>query len=175
MLRSDSEGLISGRPILHAEGQFVACHYSPSQYVPCRKIGRRHFKEILRRATGFENCDKVNFEVRKMKTNICKIIKRLWNKRTSLYEHLWSPAPCPVCSPRVPFCWVTLGLLSRVKRTFNPFTPITIIKAWINMILLFESVHGWIPCAWPFKWTDGSYWAVLSCQVLFYTGGTITF
>ncbi|KAJ7377903.1 hypothetical protein OS493_025797 [Desmophyllum pertusum] len=65
MLRSDSEGLISGRPILHAEGQFVVCHYSPSQYVPCRKIGRRHFKEILRRATGFENCDKVNFEIHK--------------------------------------------------------------------------------------------------------------
>ena len=60
MSKSDSEGLYSGQPILQAEGQFVACHFSPSEYVPFRKIGRRELKEILRRAADKQ----VNYEVR---------------------------------------------------------------------------------------------------------------
>ena len=59
MMKSDSEGLVSGRPILQAEGQFVACHFSPSEYVPLRKIGRRELKEILRRAAEKQS----NYEV----------------------------------------------------------------------------------------------------------------
>ena len=61
MSKSDSEGLISGRPILQAEGQFVACHFSTSEYVPFRKIGRRELKEILRRAADKQD----NYEVGK--------------------------------------------------------------------------------------------------------------
>lgn len=59
MLKSDSEDLISGRPILQAEGQFVACHFSPSEYVPFRKIGSRQLKEILRKAADKQD----NYEV----------------------------------------------------------------------------------------------------------------
>jgi len=59
MSKSDSEGLTSGRPILQAEGQFVACHFNPSEYVPFRKIGRRELKEILRKAADKQ----VNYEV----------------------------------------------------------------------------------------------------------------
>ena len=64
-MKSDSEGLTSGRPILYAEGQFVACHYSPSEYVPFRKIGIRNLKEIVRKASDTENCDK-QLKVRKV-------------------------------------------------------------------------------------------------------------
>lgn len=59
MSKRESEGLISGQPILQAEGQFVACHFSPPEYVPCRKIGRRELKEILRRAADKQD----NYEV----------------------------------------------------------------------------------------------------------------
>jgi len=59
MLKSGTEGLISGQPILQAEGQFVACHFSPSEYVPFRKIGRRELKEILRKAADKQDSFKV--------------------------------------------------------------------------------------------------------------------
>lgn len=52
-----NSGLTSGRPILRAENQFVECHFSHSQFVPFRKVGRRQLKEILRRATA-HNSDK---------------------------------------------------------------------------------------------------------------------
>lgn len=55
MLKSDSKSLFSGTPILFAEGQFVACHFSPSNYVPFRKIGKKHLEEELRRAMCTED------------------------------------------------------------------------------------------------------------------------
>ena len=55
MLKSDSKSLFSGTPILYAEGQFVACHFSPSNYVPFRKIGKKHLEEELRRAMCTED------------------------------------------------------------------------------------------------------------------------
>lgn len=62
-------GLTSGRPILHAESQFVECHFSRSQFVPYRKVGRRHLKEILRKATandsGKETSPKVTILLQK--------------------------------------------------------------------------------------------------------------
>ena len=44
--------LTSGRPVLHAEGQFVECHFSTSQFVPFRKVGKKQLKEILREAVA---------------------------------------------------------------------------------------------------------------------------
>lgn len=68
MLKSDNEVLFSGRPILYAEGQFVACHFNPSQYVPFRKIGKNNLNEELRRATGIEHGrTDVLFETRRRK------------------------------------------------------------------------------------------------------------
>ena len=74
MLESDSESLFSGRPILYAEGQFVACHFGSSQYVPFKKIGKRHLNEVLRRATGTENCGKDVHLKLKVGTNRHKLI-----------------------------------------------------------------------------------------------------
>ena len=44
--------LTSGRPVLHAEGQFVECHFSTSQFVPLRRVGKKQLKEILREAVA---------------------------------------------------------------------------------------------------------------------------
>ena len=48
----------SGRPILHAEGQFIVSNLSPSQFVPMRTIPTRNLKEILRRALTGSNGEK---------------------------------------------------------------------------------------------------------------------
>ncbi|CAH3193406.1 unnamed protein product, partial [Porites evermanni] len=42
--------LTCGRPVLYAEGQFVECHFSTSQFAPFRRVGKRQLKEILREA-----------------------------------------------------------------------------------------------------------------------------
>ena len=65
-------GLTSGRPILRAEDQFLACHFSPSQFVPFRKIGRRQLKEILRMAATSDSSDKErSFKVNSTLKEIC--------------------------------------------------------------------------------------------------------
>ena len=51
----DNARLTSGRPILHAEGQFMLSHYSPSQFVPMKTIGARNLKEVLRKAIAESN------------------------------------------------------------------------------------------------------------------------
>ena len=59
--------LTSGRPVLHAEGQFVECHFSTSQFVPFRRVGKRQLKEILREAVANDNprhsCKQKRFKV----------------------------------------------------------------------------------------------------------------
>ena len=96
MLKSDSKSLFSGTPILFAEGQFVACHFSPSNYVPFRKIGKKHLEEELRRAMCTEDrrADAL-FEVGKnspikMKKKKKKKTQRrnLINIRNYLYQYL---------------------------------------------------------------------------------------
>lgn len=57
----------SGRPILHAEGQFIVSNLSPSQFVPMRTIPTRNLKEILRRALTGSNGEKT-VEVKKKDT-----------------------------------------------------------------------------------------------------------
>ncbi|XP_073228630.1 uncharacterized protein [Porites lutea] len=44
--------LTCGRPVLYAEGQFVECHFSTSQFAPFRRVGKRQLKEILREAVA---------------------------------------------------------------------------------------------------------------------------
>ena len=59
--------LTSGRPVLHAEGQFVECHFSTSQFVPFRKVGKKQLKEILREAVANDSpkhsCKQKRFKV----------------------------------------------------------------------------------------------------------------
>ena len=59
--------LTSGRPVLHAEGQFVECHFSTSQFVPFRRVGKRQLKEILREAVANDrpkhSCKQKRFKV----------------------------------------------------------------------------------------------------------------
>ena len=95
MLKSDSKSLFLGTPILYAEGQFVACHFSPSNYVPFRKIGKKHLEEELRRATCAEGrrTDAL-FEVgnnsqikMKKKTHTHTQRRNLINIRNYLYQY----------------------------------------------------------------------------------------
>lgn len=74
MLKSGTEGLISGQPILQTEGQFVACHFSPSEYVPFRKIGRRELKEILRKAADKQD----SYEVGHLAIYFCGLRAAYW-------------------------------------------------------------------------------------------------
>ncbi|CAH3151043.1 unnamed protein product [Porites lobata] len=59
--------LTSGRPVLHAEGQFVECHFSTSQFVPFRKVGKKQLKEILREAVANDSpkhsCKQKRFKI----------------------------------------------------------------------------------------------------------------
>ena len=59
--------LTSGRPVLHAEGQFVECHFRTSQFVPFRRVGKRQLKEILREAVADDSpkhsCKQKRFKV----------------------------------------------------------------------------------------------------------------
>ena len=92
MLKSDSKSLFSGTPILYAEGQFVACHFSPSNYVPFRKIGKKHLEEELRRAMCTEDSrTDALFEVGKnslIKMKKKKQRRNLINIRNYLYQYL---------------------------------------------------------------------------------------
>ncbi|KAM7431716.1 hypothetical protein ABFA07_017759 [Porites harrisoni] len=65
--------LTSGRPVLHAEGQFVECHFSTSQFVPFRRVGKRQLKEILREAVANDSprhsCKQKRFKLQKIEND----------------------------------------------------------------------------------------------------------
>ena len=90
MLKSDSKSLFSGTPILYAEGQFVACHFSPSNYVPFRKIGKKHLEEELRRAMCTEDSrTDALFEVGK--NSLIKMKKKKTEEKLDQYQKLFIP------------------------------------------------------------------------------------
>ena len=93
MLKSDSKSLFSGTPILYAEGQFVACHFSPSNYVPFRKIGKKHLEEELRRAMCTEDSrTDALFEVGK--NSPIKMKKKNTEEKLDQYQKLFIPVFC---------------------------------------------------------------------------------
>ena len=47
--------LTLGRPILHAEGQFMLSHCRSSQFVPMKTIGARNLEEVLRKTVAETN------------------------------------------------------------------------------------------------------------------------
>lgn len=65
--------LTSGWPVLHAEGQFVECHFSTSQFVPFRRVGKRQLKEILREAVANDSprhsCKQKRFKLQKIEND----------------------------------------------------------------------------------------------------------
>ena len=105
-------GILAGRPILHAEGHFVACHFIPCQYVPFTKIGRGNLKDILRKAT-----DKTKSHERKVrKFFLCQRLRML-NKYPLI--HRLGLALCLLSFIKERVRWSSLRINYNMKKQRN--------------------------------------------------------